>query len=268
MDIKLGIDNNELKTEFYKLNDEKVTELTIMNENNSDIVKGLNDDIVNVLATNINLSDKEKKVIDNLILGQIEHQNRQQQCFEELLKIWFGENILVSSSISDLQKLTKRFTECKKYFCKSIAQYLPDGENALYSAYYSLKKDGIYEEHTGDVCTIYKKEDVDMGQYSKYIVSLNKKIYRQYDILQDNFNLYLEEKAEEEEVMEEINKVPLINRIRIKSQRNTPKVLTYKPWLQFVTRKRKNRANITIDNFRKAITASKKRKVNPINMYQ
>jgi len=37
-----------------------------------------------------------------------------------------------------------------------------------------------------------------------------------YDFLQVNFNLYLEEKAEEDDVIEEMNKVPIFDRLRIK----------------------------------------------------
>ena len=50
--------------------------------------------------------------------------------------------------------------------CKIIAQYLPDGENERYSAYFPLKRDGKYEVHTEGVYTVYEVKDVNMGEYS------------------------------------------------------------------------------------------------------
>ena len=79
-----------------------------------------------------------------------------------------------------------------------IAQYLPDRDDEIYSAYYSLKRDGKYEDHNGDLCTVRYVKDVDMEILSKYIGNINRKVYKQFDILVKNFELFLTKKVADE----------------------------------------------------------------------
>jgi len=48
-------------------------------------------------------------------------------------------------------------------------------EKMIYTQLTILLENGIYEVHTGDVYTVYKKTDIDMGQYSQYNSVLNQK---------------------------------------------------------------------------------------------
>ena len=238
---------NEFDTEF-NTNHEKDTELVIGNDENDTEIDINNEDNI----PNISLTDDVKELIKDLIVEQVDHNERQRSFFEELLRLWFGNNFTVRS-IKEEQKHTGRLLNCKQYVCKMIAQYLPDGDNELYSAYFSLRRDGKYEVHNGDVCTLYYIKDVDMVEYAKYIRSINRKVVNQYNILVKNFELYLTEKAEDEGFLEDRDKLP---KIRIKSQRNTTPI-SYAPFLKFSSTKKKKRTTY-IDDFRKTITTKKK----------
>ena len=169
----------------------------MMNElgiNNDKLVLTNDENNEGVITSSISLTDDVKIIFDNLIIEQFRHQDYQIDCFEELIKIWFGENFLVTSTL-DIKKETERFEDnCKDYILKTISKYLPDGENKLYSAYYSLKNTGNYVDNTDGECTIYHKNQIDIKQYSRYIENLNVKIVRQYNNLKYNFGVYLKEK--------------------------------------------------------------------------
>jgi hypothetical protein len=205
-----------------------------------------------------------KGLIEELIVEEIHHKDKQSSFFEELLRIWFGENFTVRS-IRERKEHIVKFIDCKQYVCRIFAQYLPDEESEIYEAYFKLRKDGKYvrtENVTtaGNVTTVRELKDYDMGEYAKYIGNLNRKIKSQYKILLDNFELYLKEKVEEEIFLEGLKDIPFADRIRMRSQRNT-NVINYAPFMQTTTKKLKNRPKKTIDDFRKTITAMKKANV-------
>jgi len=206
------------------------------------------------ITSSIYLTDKVKIIIDNLVIEQIRHKDYQSYCFEKLIEIWLGENFLATSTLTlDIKKEMERFEYCKDYMLKTIAKYLPDGENEIYLAYYSFKKNGNIKAHTDGEYIIYHKYEIDVKQLSGYINKLNKKILTQYNNLKYNFEVYLTEKLEDAK-MYKLNEDPILRR----SPRNTTKVASYKPFLQF----NKSKTKRTIKDFLKANTASKKRKVN------
>jgi hypothetical protein len=234
---ELGIDNDKL---------------ALTNEENNE----------GVITSSIHLTDEVKIIFDNLINEQFRHQDYQSDCFEELLKIWFGENLIVTSSTLDIKKETEIFEyNFKDYILKTISKYLPNGENELYLAYYSLKNTG---EYTDGECTIYHKNQIDLKQYSRYIDKLNEKILRQYKIIKNNFGIYLTDKLEEAEFYK-LNNDPVLFQLR-RSARNTTKK-DYKPMLSF--NKTKNTIKKSITYYLKTNVTSnttlKKRKVYPFN---
>jgi len=97
----------------------------------------------------------------------------------------------VAALTLDIKKETERFDDCKAYIFNNIAKYLPNGDNKLYSAYYSLKDKGNNEVHTDGECTIYIQAQIDVNLFREYIKILNQKILRQYKILKYNFQIYL-----------------------------------------------------------------------------
>jgi hypothetical protein len=239
-----------------------IDELALMNEDNCtelDMMNGVNN--VDLITCSINLTDEVMIIFDNLVIEKFRHQDYQTNCFEKLIKIWLGENFLVASSSLDIKKETDRFNDCKAYILKTIAKYLPDGENVLYSAYYSIREKGAFEMHTDGECTIYNQDQIDINKLRIYIKILNKKILRQYNNLKYNFQVYLTEKIEDVE-METLNEDPKLNEIR-RSTRNTKKI-DYKPLLQFISQKKKIRRTIKdfLTNNTESKTTSKKRKVN------
>jgi hypothetical protein len=229
------------------------TELVIVSEEND-----REEDFGKVGATSISLNENLKGLIEDMIVEEINHNDKQSSFFEELLRIWFGENFTVRS-ISERKEHTVKFINCRQYVCSVFAQYLPDEESELYEAYFKLRKDGKYVR-TGNVTIVREIKDYDMKAYAKYICNLNRKISSQYKILLENFELYLQRKVEEEILLEELKDASFADRIRIKSQRNT-KVINYAPFMENITKKRKNRTKTTIDDFRKTITAMKKANV-------
>jgi hypothetical protein len=252
MDSELGIDNDKLAL----MNEENHTELDMMN--------GVNN--VDLITRSVNLTDEVKIIFDNLVIEQFRHQDYQSNCFEELIKIWLGQNFLLPSLALDIKKETERFdNDCRDYILKTIAKYLPDGENDLYSAYYSLKNTGNYVVYTDGECTTFDKDKIDVRQFYEYIKSLHRKILRQYNNLKYNFGVYLTEKLEDAE-FHKLNIDPVVDILRRRSQRiTTKKVTDYKPFLQFNKIKNKK----TIKDFLKTNTTSnktsKKRKVNLLN---
>jgi len=214
-----------------------------------------------VITSGINLTDEVRIVIDNLINEQFRHQDYQSDCFEKLINIWLGEKFLETSSTLDINQETERFEiNCKDYILKTIAKYLPNGENDIYSTYYSFKNTGNILDYTDGECTIYHRNQIEVKQLSLYIQSLNEKILRQYNNLKYNFGVYLTEKLEDAEFYK-LNNDPVLEILR-RSARNTTRQ-DYKPMLQF--KKMKNKK--TIKDFLKtnttSNTTSKKRKVNP-----
>ena len=237
----------------------------MMNEsgiNNDQLVLTNEENNEGVISSSIILTDEVMIIFDNLIIEQFRHQDYQSNCFEDLINIWFGENYLVTSSTLDIKKETERFeTNYKDYILQTISKYLPDGEDKLYLAYYSLKNTGNYVEYNTDgECTIYHKNQIDIKQYSKYIEALNAKILRQYNILKHNFGVYLKEKLEDAELE---NNAPVLFQLR-KSARITKKT-DYKPMLQWNKTKTKKTITHYLRTNTTSNTTSKKRKVNPLN---
>jgi len=236
----------------------------MMNElgiNNNKLVLTNEENNEGVIASSIILTDEVKIIFDNLIIEQFRHQDYQSNCFEELIKIWFGETFLMTSSTLDIKKETERFEiNFKEYILKTISKYLPDGENKLYSAYYSLKNTGNYVEYTDGECAIYEKNQIDIKQYSRYIENLNVKIVRQYNNLKYNFGVYLKEKLEEAEFLK-LNNDPVLFQLR-RSARITNKT-DYKPMLQWNKTKTKRTITYFLKTNTTLNTTSKKRKVNP-----
>jgi len=145
------------------------SELTLMNEKNcteSGKMNGVHN--VDFINSSINLTDEVKIIFDNLVIEKFRHKDYQFNCFEKLIKIWLGENFLAVSSSLDIKKETDRLNDCKAYILKTIAKYLPDGENELYSDYYSIRKNGNIELHTDGECTIYNKDQIDVNKF-RYI---------------------------------------------------------------------------------------------------
>ena len=244
------------------------TELVIVSDEND-----REEDFGKVGATSISLNENLKGLIVDMIVEEINHNDKQSSFFEELLRIWFGENFTVRS-ISERKEHTVKFINCRQYVCSVFAQYyLTDQESELYEAYFKLRKDGKYVR-TENVTIVREIKDYDMKAYAKYISNLNRKISSQYKILLENFELYLQRKVEEEILLEELKDASFADRIRMKSQRNT-KVINYAPFMQTTTKtksnaKLKNRPKKTIDDFRKTITAMKKANVIyyvPINVF-
>jgi len=170
IDSELTMDNNN---DVALMNIEDCTELDMMNYGNNAVS----------ITSSINLTDNVKNIIDNLVIESFRHKDYLSNCFEELIKIWLGENFLAVSSTLDIKKETERFDDCKAYIFNTIGKYLPDGENEIYSAYYALKKignitvdsNGNIVENTGGECTIYEKNQIDVNQLFEYIRNLNKK---------------------------------------------------------------------------------------------
>jgi len=248
------MDSDAIMDSEIGIREENCTELDMINKVNN----------VDSITSCINLTDEVKIIFENLVIENFRHQNYQSNCFEELIKIWLGENFLVASPKLDIKKETERFdNDCRAYIFKTIAKHLPDGESDLYSAYYSLKNNGNIVDNTGGECTIYDNKNINVKKLSGYIYNLNEKIQRQYNNLKYNFGVYLKEKLEDAELE---NENPVLFQLR-KSARITKKT-DYKPMLQW----NKTKTKKTIKDFLKtnttSNTASKKRKVYPfIDIY-
>jgi len=240
------MDNNEVAL----MNIENCSELDMMNDGNNAVS----------ITSSINLTDKVKNIIDNLVIESFRHKEYLSNCFEELIKIWLGENFLAVSSTLDIKKETERFDDCKAYIFKTIAKYLPDGEDMIYLAYYDLKKIGNCTVDSNGECTIYDKNQIDVNQLFEYIRIINKKINRQYLNLKHNFGVYLTEKLEDAEFYKTNNDA--VVEILRRSTRNITRK-DYRPMLQW----KKTKTKKTIKDFLKSDTTSKKRKVNPFNLY-
>jgi hypothetical protein len=144
-----------------------------------------------------------------------------------------------------------------------IAQYLPDRDDNIYSAYYSLKKDGKYEEHNGDLCTVHYIKDFDMNNFRQYVNNINRKVKYQYNILVKNFEIFLTQKAADEGLLVVQNEL----KIRIQSQRKAKTTTSYGPFLKFNATKKKKRPT-HIEDFLKAVTTTKKAKISNNILYQ
>ena len=152
--------------ELALTNEENCTELDMMNEENNAIL----------IASSINLTDEVKIIFDDLIIENFRHQDYQRYCFEKLIKVWLGENFLAASSPSlNIAKETDRFNDCKAYIFKTIAKYLPDGENVIYSEYLSLIENGNITVCSDGECIIYYKAQIDVKLFTNYIGQLKKK---------------------------------------------------------------------------------------------
>jgi len=91
------------------------SELGMKEENctKSNIMYEINNE--NTITSSINLTNKVMNVIDNLIFEQFRHKEYQNNCFEELIKTWFGEKFLADLTILDIEKETDKFDDCKAY---------------------------------------------------------------------------------------------------------------------------------------------------------
>jgi hypothetical protein len=236
-----------MDSELATMNEKSSTELEIMNdENNTDLI-----------TSSINLTDKVKKVFENLVIDHFRHINYQSACFEELINLWLGENFLVTSPILDIEKETERFdNDVKAYLLETIAKNLPEGDKELYSAYNTFRSTGNIELN----CTIYHKEQIDIKQFRQYINIIKEKILRQYNNLKYNFGVYLKDKLEDAE-FHKLNNNPVLFPVR-RSERKTT-ILDYKPMLQFKNTKNKKTITYFLKTNSTSNTASKKRKVKP-----
>jgi len=243
-----------MDSELALMDEENCTELAMMNEENNTIL----------ITSSINLTDEVKNIFEDLVIENFRHQDYQNNCFERLIKVWLGENFLAASSPSlDIKKETERFdNDVKDYILETIAKHLPDGEDVIYSEYYSLLSNGNITVSTDGECTIYDKKQIDVKLFTNFIGQLKKKILRQYEILKHNFGVYLTEKLEDAE-FDKINNQPVIADLR-RSNRITKKT-DYRPMFQW----NKTKTKKTIIHFLKtnttSNTTSKKRKVNPFN---
>jgi hypothetical protein len=225
-----------MNSELTLMNEENCTDFDMMNEENNAIL----------ITSSINLTDEVKNIFEDLVIENFRHQDYQINCFERLIKVWLGENFLAASSPSlDIEKETDRFKYCKTYILKTIAKYLPDGENVIYSEYNSLIKNGNITVCNDGECTIYRKDQIDVKLFTGYIQQLNKKILRQYDNLKHNFGVYLKGKMDDAAEFLKLNNDPLLFELR-RSGRNLNKIpVTYKPMLQFQSNKKKIKRTIT-----------------------
>jgi len=155
-----------MNSELALMNEENCTEFDMMNEENNTI-----------FITSSNLTDEVKNIFKDSAIENFRHQDYQSNCFEKLIKVWLGENFLADSSPSlDIKKETERFNNIvKNYVIKTIAKYLPDGENDIYSAYYYLIKNEEITVYTEGKSTIYRKGQIDVKLFTGYIHQLNKK---------------------------------------------------------------------------------------------
>ena len=243
-----------MDSELASINEKSSTELEIMNDENN----------AGLITSSINLTEEVKSIFDGLVIEQFNHENYQSDCFDKLIKIWIGENLLVTGSILDINKETEKFdNDCKAYILQAIAKYLPEEDKVLYSSYKTFRITGNIVVNCNGACTIYHKDQIDANQYRDYIRIINKKILKQYNNIKHNFGVYLTEKLEEAEFYKLYND-PVLFQLR-RSQRIT-KIIDFKPMLESTNSKKKKR---TIIDFLKtnttSNTASKKRKVNPFN---
>jgi len=249
-----------MDSELALMNEDNCTELDMMNEEKNAIL----------ITSSINLTDEVKIIFEDLVIENFRHNDYQSNCFYKLIKVWLGENFLVESSPSlNIKKETERFdNDVKKYVIKTIAKYLPDEENKIYSAYQSFKENGIITVDTDGGKTIYHKDQIDSKLLTGYIQQLNKKILRQYDNLKHNFGVYLTEIMDDAAEFLKLKNDPVLFQLR-RSERNQNKIPPdFKPMLSFNTTKKKR----TITHFLKtnttSNTTSKKRKVYPfIDIY-
>jgi len=159
-----------MDSELAMINEENCTELDMINEENNAIL----------ITSSINLTDEVKNIFEDLIIENFRHQDYQIYCFEKLIKVWLGENFLAASSPSlDIKKETDRFNDCKTYIFKTIAKYLPDGENVIYSEFCSLIKNDEITVYTDGESTIYRKDQIDVKLFTSYHWNLKKIIIRQ-----------------------------------------------------------------------------------------
>jgi len=106
MDLELSIENDELAL----MNVENSTELDKTNDGNNPVS----------IISSINLTDQVKRIIDNLITESFRHKEYQSNCFEELIKIWLGENFLAVSLTLDIKKKQTDLTIAKPKYQKLL----------------------------------------------------------------------------------------------------------------------------------------------------
>ncbi len=155
-----------MNLELASMNEKSSTELEIMNDENN----------AGLITSSINLTEEVKSIFDGLVIDRFSHENYQSDCFDKLIKIWIGENLLVTGSILDINRETERFeNDCKAYILQTIAKYLPDGEKELYSSYKTFRITGNIVVNCNGACTIYRKDQMDTNQLRVHIKNLNKK---------------------------------------------------------------------------------------------
>jgi len=83
-----------------------------------------NENYAGLITSSINLTEEVMSIFDGLVIEQFSHENYQSDCFDKIIKIWIGENLLVTSSIIDINKETERFgNDCKGYILQTIAKH-------------------------------------------------------------------------------------------------------------------------------------------------
>ena len=207
------------------------TDLVAENDENDSELNINNDDII----PNNSLTNEVKELIEQLVIEERDHNERQRGFFEALLRLWFGDNAV--RSIKNNQEHTERLIHCKKFVCQMIAKYLPAEDNHIYSAYYSLQKDGKCEVYDGDVYKVTYVKDIDMKEFSKHVYNIKRKVVNQFNILVKNFQLYLTEIAERDKLMEERDK---LIKVRLPTQREVKKTTNFGPFLKWITTKKIN----------------------------
>jgi len=82
---------------------------------------------------------------------------------------------VASTPSLDIEKVSDRFdNDVKNYVIITITKYLSDGENEIYSAYYSLLKNDKITVYTDGEYTIYRKDQIDVKFFTAYIGQLKK----------------------------------------------------------------------------------------------
>jgi len=129
-----------MDSELALMNEENCTELDMMNEEKNAIL----------ITSSMNLTDEVKIIFEDLVIEYFQHQLYQSNCF-------------------------KKLNDVKSHLIKTIDKYLPDGENEIYSAYQSFKKNGNITVYTDGENTIYYKDQIDVKLFTGYIQQLHQK---------------------------------------------------------------------------------------------
>ena len=104
-------------TELENMNEESIAELDMVNYGKD----------TEVITSSIYMNDQVKNLIEELVVEQIRHKEKQILCFNELMKIWYGENFISAPTKLDLQKESEILTIANTTYLKqSLDIYLTE----------------------------------------------------------------------------------------------------------------------------------------------